>query len=237
MLTSACLSHNPYVLDKCSTGKMSYRSHWETSHAVQSDTHLFEYDGQIPYQQSLHDYEKKPSNAIGMFPDDTVDVFIHSIPWRNEAACYVESINDCLMTPMSSLNTVYVNAQEDSTYLIFCAFHIQNPSTLVYLSGYLPDCEISQVYEHIGSQMYRMKATRLLVSLRLLVRCLLEYNNDRNVFLTMRHGQQCPICLNLCVFHVQDISTLTSLTPLIRSLSGYLLDYIGTQVLHVHDIF
>jgi hypothetical protein len=215
MLIRAHSSLNSSVLDKRSTGEMSYRSHWETSYTVQSDTRLLEYDGQIPCQQSLHAYEKKSSNVMGMFLDNAVGVFIYSIPRRNETVCCIESINDCLMNPISTLNTIHINALKDPMYLVCRAFHIQNPSTLVFsvvliqnLSGYLPDCEISQVYGCIGNQMRHMQAIGSLVPVILLVRFLLEYNDNENTLLAMRYGRSCPFSIDVAFSN--SIDKLTS---------------------------
>jgi hypothetical protein len=106
------------MLDECSAREMSYCSHWETSFAVQSDTRSFECDGQIPHQQSLHAHEKKPSNAIGMFLDDTAGVFMCSVPQRNETVCCAGSINDCLMNPVSLLNAVHIDAPENALHAL-----------------------------------------------------------------------------------------------------------------------
>ena len=101
---------------------------------------------------------------------------------------------------MLLLNTIHIDALEDSTYPVFCAFHIQKPSTLVFqalliqsLSGYLPDCEISQVYGHIGNQMDRMQATCLPVP----VRILLEHHDNRNALLAKRYSQPCPFSIDV----------------------------------------
>jgi hypothetical protein len=132
-----------------------------------------------------------------------LQIFSYTL-YLGEMVCCVESINDCLMNPISTLNTIHIDALEDSTYLVCRAFHIQNPSTLVFpalsiqnLPGYLPDCEISQVYGCIGNQIHCMQATGLLVPLILLVRFLLEHNDNGNPLFVMRYGRPCPFSIDV----------------------------------------
>jgi hypothetical protein len=61
-LTSACLSLNLSALDPHSVGGMSYRSHWETSYAVQSNSCLYEGNEQVSCWQSSR-FDKEKSNS------------------------------------------------------------------------------------------------------------------------------------------------------------------------------